>query len=133
MTLHPEELRLANSLRELILELGTTVEDVEGRLGWEAERLTTLLEGRKGWKLEEVFEVLSVLDLTPTDFYALHYGFKAKRTAQAVLDEVLLRGQEPSEDDFYDEVLDRRFKESQKVLQEAVRRRATWKQERAAD
>ena len=37
MPLHPEELRLARSLRELILELGTTVEDVEGRLGWEAE------------------------------------------------------------------------------------------------
>ena len=131
MSLHPEELRLASSLRELIHEYGTTVEDIEGRLGWEAEKLSSLLEGRKGWRLGEVFEVLSVLEMAPSDFYALHYRFKGKRSAESALDEILLRGEAETEEDFYDEVLDRRFEKSQQVLEDAVGRRAVWKRERA--
>jgi len=131
MPLHPEELRLASSVRGLIREFGTTVEDIEGRLGWDAERLTALLEGRKGWKLEEVFEVLSALELAPAEFYALHYGFKGKRSAESALDKVLLGREEQPVEDFYADVLDRRFKDSQRVLEEAVGRRASWKRERA--
>jgi hypothetical protein len=130
MPLHPEELRLASSLRELIHEYGTTVEDIEGRLGWETERLTSLLEGREGWRLGDLFEVLSALELAPADFYALLYRFKRKRSAESALDEILLRGETEAGEDFYDEVLDRRFEESQQVLQHAIGRRAIWKRER---
>ena len=105
MSLHSEELRLAGSLRELILEVGTTVEDVEGRLGWEAERLSTLLGGRKGWKLTEVFEVLGALEQTPADFFGRVYAPGSREA-------------------------DHPFEESQRVVQEAVTRRFTWKRER---
>jgi hypothetical protein len=128
MPLHPEELRLARSLRELILEFGTTVEDVEGRLGWPTARLSALLAGQKGWMLEEVFEVVSMLEVEPSDFFARTYGFEKARTTEVVLKEALLGKEEPPH--FFDEILDRRFDESQKVVHEAVRRRGIWKRER---
>jgi hypothetical protein len=113
MLLHPEELRLAGCLRELILEFGTTVEDIEGRLGWEAERLAALLERRKGWKLTEVFEVLSALELTPAYFFGRVYGVSLRETEALTLSD-----------------MDNRFEESQRVVQEAVTRRFAWKRER---
>jgi hypothetical protein len=113
MTLHPEELRLANSLRDLIFELGTTAEEVEGDLGWEVERLTILLAGRKKWKLGELFEVLSSLELAPAAFFGRVYG----------LDSGVVEALKLSD-------LDRPFEESQRVVQEAVSRRFAWKQER---
>lgn len=130
MSLHPEELRLASSLRELIHEYGTTVEDIEGRLGWETDRLTSLLEGRAGWRLGDLFAVLSALEVTPADFYARHYRFKGKRSAESALDEMLSQREGEAEENFYDEVLDRRFEKSEQVLADAIRRRAIWKQER---
>jgi transcriptional regulator with XRE-family HTH domain len=130
MPLNPEELRLARSLRELILEAGTTVEDVEGRLGWDAERLSTLLAGQKGWKFEEVLDVVSTLEVEPADFFARVYGLQGERSAELVLDEIVLGREEQALENFYD-ILERRFEESQKVVQEAVRRRTLWKRERA--
>ncbi|HEV7518365.1 MAG TPA: hypothetical protein VGR07_18870 [Thermoanaerobaculia bacterium] len=113
MPLHSEELRLTSCLRELILEFGTTVEDIEGRLGWEAERLSTLLERRKGWRLTEVFEVLSALELTPAYFFGRIYGLDSREAEALTLSD-----------------RDSRFKESQRVVQEAVTRRFAWKRER---
>jgi hypothetical protein len=109
MTLHPEELRLGRFIRELILEFGTTVEDVEGRLGWEAERLSILLTGQRGWMLQEVFEVLSTLEMAPGDFFGRIYGLE---TGPIMLS-----------------LADRRFEESQEVIQKAVARRFNWKRE----
>lgn len=112
MPLHPEELRLTRSLRELILELGTTVEDVEGRLGWEAERLQTLLAGRQKWLLEEVFEVLQTIEVAPCDLFGRTYGLVMKKSRMISLSST-----------------DRRFEESQEVIEEAVARRFNWKRE----
>jgi transcriptional regulator with XRE-family HTH domain len=113
MTLHPEELRVANSLRELIFELGMTTEEIEGDLGWEVERLSILLAGRKRWRLGELFEVLQALDLAPAAFFGRVYGLDARDAEALALSD-----------------LDRPFEESQRVVQEAVSRRFAWKQER---
>jgi hypothetical protein len=131
MTLHPEEMRLTSSLRELIRELGTTIEDIEGLLGWKTEELSALLDGRRGWKLGEVFEVLSALELDPAEFYAIHYGFKESRSVEVTLDKILKGQEDRLPEVFYSDIIDRRFKDSQKVLEEAVGRRALWKRERA--
>lgn len=113
MPLHPEELRLASALRELIFEFGTTVEEVEGDLGWEVEKLSTLLEGRKRWKLGELFEVLGALELAPAAFFGRVYGLDSSGVQALTLAGV-----------------DRPFEESQRVVQEAVARRFAWKRER---
>ena len=115
MALHPEELRLANSLRELIVEFGTTVEEIEGELGWEVERLSILLACRKKWKLRELFEVLKALELAPATFFGRVYGLDSRDAEALALSD-----------------LDRPFEESQRVVQEAVSRRFAWKQERLA-
>lgn len=113
MTLHPEELRLANSLRELVYELGMTAEELEDDLGWEVERLSSLLEGQKRWKLRELFEVLKVLELTPATFFGRVYGLDSRDAEILTLSD-----------------LDRPFEESQRVVEEAVSRRFAWKKER---
>lgn len=113
MTLHPEEMRLTNSLRELIFETGATVEEIEGDLGWDVERLSILLAGGKKWKLGELFEVLGTLELAPAVFFGRVYGLDPRDAEALALSD-----------------LDRPFEESQRVVQEAVSRRFAWKQER---
>jgi hypothetical protein len=113
MDLHPDEAKLARSLRELVLELETGAEDLETRLGWEDDRLAALLDGQKGWTVEEVFEVLAVAGTPPADFFGRVYGPGGRET------EVDLVG------------VDRGFEESQRVVHEAVLRRLTWKRERS--
>ena len=105
-------------LRDLIGVGGTSVETLEQRLGWQAGRLSDLLESRRGIAVEELIEVLPLLDLKPEDFFARLYGLK--------------RREQPVEKASTNR-LDRRFEESRRAIEDALARRAAWKRERGRD
>ena len=132
MAIHTEERRIAGLLRELILQKGASVEAVETDLGWERGRLDDLLEGRARLGFDELLAVLPTLKVTPGEFFAWLYGFEPKSSGTAA--EVTLEGTERTNGSstwFHQQVLDRRFEESRRVVREAVARRAAWKQQRA--
>jgi transcriptional regulator with XRE-family HTH domain len=132
MTIHTEERRIAGLLRELILQKGASMEEVEADLGWERGRLADLLEGRTRLGFDELLAVLPTLKVMPGEFFAWLYGFEPKSSGTAA--EVTLEGTERTNGSsawFHQQVLDRRFEESRRVVREAVARRAAWKQQRA--
>jgi hypothetical protein len=126
MSSHPEERRIAGLLRELIVQSGSPLERLEHELGWEAGRLTALLEGHLRLTFEDVLEILPVVGTTPTDFFAWLYGFDAKDPmaagVEALRQEPLGTPAQRSQD--------RRFEQSLRVVRDAVARRTAWKQNR---
>ena len=123
MSSHPEERRIAGLLRELIVQSGNPLERLEQELGWEAGRLTALLEGQLRLTFEDVLEILPVVGTTPTDFFAWLYGFDAKDSmaagAEALRPEPPFTPAQRSQD--------RRFEQSLRVVRDAISRRAAWK------
>jgi hypothetical protein len=111
MPLHPEEMRIATSLRKLLVHAETLPEVVEGSLGWRAGRLNELLAGRDGMSMRELLELLQELNTTPSDFFSRLYGPAV--TAEAAGDA--------------------RFVESKRVVRDALFRRRTWKKERGEE
>lgn len=109
MTLHPEEIRVAATLRELAVRGEAIPEIVEGALGWRDGRLLEVLEGREGVSLHELFELLGELETTPADFFGRLYRLGAHST---------------------EEGHDARFAESQRAVLDALERRRRWKKER---
>lgn len=126
--MHPEERRIAGLLRELIVQSGAPLDTLEKRLGWEPGRLSGLLEGSQRLGFEDVLEILPLLETTPTEFFAWLYGFGAKGSAVAALEEgELARAAVGSA---LQKSLDRRFDQSLQVVKSAIARRRTWKEER---
>lgn len=123
MPAHPEERRIAGLLRELIVQSGTSLEDLERSLGWEPGRLPALLEGGSGLSFEDVLKVLPVLGTTPSDFFAWLYGFEPKESDE--------EGERPAASTSPEErLVERRFEASQRVVRNAIARRLSWKRER---
>lgn len=117
---HPEERRIADLLRELIVRSGTSQEILEQRLGWEPGRLSALLDGRLRLSFEDVLDILPLVGTTPTDFFGGLYGTPGKQTAPLAADE------SPQQ-----RAMERLFERSLLVVRSAIARRAAWKQERA--
>jgi transcriptional regulator with XRE-family HTH domain len=126
MPVHPEERRIAGLLRELIVQSGITLESLENRLDWKPGRLPALLEGHLRLSFEDVLEVLPVLGTTPTDFFAWLYGFDPREAVAERNAPALLSGSPPAQ-----EILDRRFDQSLRVVKNALNRRRLWKEERS--
>lgn len=112
MSLHPEEMRIAGSLRELVLRTEAVPEVVEGSLGWRAGRLMELVHGREGMSLRDLLELLDELETTPSDFFGKLYGLGAPAS-----------GPDGGA----------RFAESKRVVRDALFRRRTWKKERGEE
>jgi hypothetical protein len=112
MSLHPEEMRIAGSLRELVVRTEALPEVVEGSLGWRAGRLMDLVQGREGMALRDLLELLDELETPPSDFFGQLYGFAASAG---------------------DAGGDGRFAESKRVVRDALFRRRTWKKERGEE
>jgi hypothetical protein len=126
--MHPEERRIAGLLRELIVQSGAPLDILEKRLGWEPGRLSGLLEGSQRLGFEDVLEILPLLETTPTEFFAWLYGFGAKGSAVAALEEGELAT--VAVGSALQKSLDRRFDQSLRVVKSAIARRRTWKEER---
>jgi hypothetical protein len=126
--MHPEERRIAGLLRELIVQSGAPLDILEKRLGWEPGRLSGLLEGSQRLGFEDVLEILPLLETTPTEFFAWLYGFGAKGSAVAALEEGELAT--AAVGSALQKSLDRRFDQSLRVVKSAIARRRTWKEER---
>jgi hypothetical protein len=126
--MHPEERRIAGLLRELIVQSGAPLDTLEKRLGWEPRRLSGLLEGSQRLGFEDVLEILPLLETTPTEFFAWLYGFGAKGSAVAALEEGELAT--VAVGSALQKSLDRRFDQSLRVVKSAIARRRTWKEER---
>lgn len=126
--MHPEERRIAGLLRELIVQSGAPLDTLEKRLGWGPGRLSGLLEGSQRLGFEDVLEILPLLETTPTEFFAWLYGFGAKGSAVAVLEEGELAM--AAVGSALQKSLDRRFDQSLRVVKSAIARRRTWKEER---
>jgi hypothetical protein len=126
--MHPEERRIAGLLRELIVQSGAPLDILEKRLGWEPGRLSGLLEGSQRLGFEDVLEILPLLETTPTEFFAWLYGFGAKGSAVAALEEGELAT--VTVGSALQKSLDRRFDQSLRVVKSAIARRRTWKEER---
>ena len=126
--MHPEERRIAGLLRELIVQSGASLDTLEKRLGWEPGRLSGLLEGSQRLGFEDVLEILPLLETTPTEFFAWLYGFGAKGSAVAALEEGELAT--AAVGSALQKSLDRRFDQSLRVVKSAIARRRTWKEER---
>jgi len=125
MSKHPEERRIAGLLRELIVQSGAPLETLEKRLGWEPERLSSLLDGRLRLGVEDVLEILPLLETTPTEFFAWLYGFDSKDPAGSEGELAAVAGGSTLQ-----KSLDRRFDQSLRVVKSAVARRRTWKEDR---
>jgi transcriptional regulator with XRE-family HTH domain len=126
--MHPEERRIAGLLRELIVQSGAPLDILEKRLGWEPGRLSGLLEGSQRLGFEDLLEILPLLETTPTEFFAWLYGFGAKDSAVAALEEGELAM--AAVGSALQKSLDRRFDQSLRVVKSAIARRRTWKEER---
>jgi transcriptional regulator with XRE-family HTH domain len=113
---HPEERRILELLRDLLVRAGLRVDAVEQRLGWEPGRLADLLESRRGMAIDDLMEVLPALDLQPADFFARLYGLKVEPP--------------PPVEKAAASRLDRRFEESRRVVEDALTRRTVWKRDR---
>jgi hypothetical protein len=109
MSLHPEEMRIAGSLRELVVRTEIVPEVIEGSLGWRAGRLLELIHGREGMSLRDLLELLAELETTPSDFFGRLYGLGAPPS-----------GTEGGT----------RFAESKRVVLDALFRRRAWKKDR---
>lgn len=127
--MHPEERRIAGLLRELIVQSGTTLGQVEEHLGWTSGRLGGLLDGRERLSFEDVLEVLPLMNTTPADFFAWLYGFDPKNPG--ILPESTASFEPRLTASSPQRVTDRRFEQSLRVVKEAITRRAAWKQERS--
>ena len=119
MTVHPEERRVARLLRDLIVRQGTTPEDLEKRLSWEAGRLRALLAGRQRLSFDEVLEILPLLETTPTDFFAWLYGAPGKEPTPSAMDEARRQ-----------RAMERLFERSLRAVRTAIARRSDWKRQR---
>jgi hypothetical protein len=108
-----EEDRIADLLRELIAQSGTSPAALERRLGWEPGRLAAFLDSRR-LSFADVLEVLPLLGMTPTDFFARLYG------------SVPPAAYSPSKQ----RAMERLFQRSLRAVRSAVARRAAWKRER---
>ncbi len=107
MPLHPEELRIAGSLHELVSRSEAISEVVEGSLGWRAGRLGDLIHAREGMSLRDLLELLRELNTTPNDFFSRLYGGGSSASGEAG-----------------------GFAESKRVVLDALARRRSWKRER---
>jgi hypothetical protein len=125
--MHPEERRIAGLLRELIVQSGAPLDTLEKRLGWSAGRLSGLLEGSQRLGFEDVLEILPLLETTPTEFFAWLYGFGAKGSAVAAMEEGELAT--AAVGSVLQKSLDRRFDQSLRVVKSAIARRRSWKEE----
>ena len=129
MATHPEERRIAGLLRELIVQSGKALDGVERHLGWEPGRLHDLLDGHLRLSFEDVLEILPLLNTTPPDFFAWLYGFapgaSMPRTPEPEKPRALGIGAVLSQ-----QLQDRRFEQSLRVVKNAVARRQRWKEER---
>jgi hypothetical protein len=127
MSAHSEERRIAGLLRELITQSGAPLETLERRLGWEAGRLSSLLEGGQRLSFEDVLEILPLLETTPGDFFAWLYGFGAGDSSGAGGREKEMVA--ATEGSAIQRSLDHRFDQSLRVVKSAIARRRSWKEE----
>ncbi len=129
MAIHPEERRIAGLLRELIVQSGKPLEGVELHLGWQPGRLHDLLDGQLRLSFEDVLEILPLLNTTPPDFFAWLYGFapgaSMPRTPEPEKPRATGIGAVLSQ-----QMHDRRFEQSLRVVKNAVARRSAWKHQR---
>ena len=112
---HPDEQQILSLLREMIAQSGMTAGDVEQEVGWEPGRLGSALSGHGSVSLRDLFGILAALEVGTADFFGRAYGLEPR--------EVTLL---PAE-----QIPELRFHESQRVINEALTRRSTWKKERA--
>lgn len=117
MAQYSEERRIAALLRELIQKSGTALESIENRLGWEPERLESILEDAEGVNFELLLEVLPALDETPGDFFARLCGYDP----------------EPGSTSRPSLKSDHRFEESRKVVKAAIAKRFALKHQQMTD
>jgi transcriptional regulator with XRE-family HTH domain len=61
-------------LQELIDRSGTSMREIERRLGWSAGRLTKLLAGTNELRLRNFLEILRTINVDPWDYYRLVCG-----------------------------------------------------------
>jgi hypothetical protein len=113
---HPEERRIAGLLQEMISRSGVAVPQLEESLGWQPGRLVEALDGERGLAFGELVQVLPLLRLSPADFFARAYGLHEGGIPES--------GPAEGED-----VLERRFEESRRVIEEAIVRRTAWLRE----
>lgn len=111
---YPEEVRIADLLREMIAHRGVSPTALEQRLGWEPGRLTAFLDGRQRLSFDHVLEILPLLGATPTDFFARLY------------DSMPPAAKTPSRQ----RAMERLFERSLRAVRNAIARRAAWKRER---
>lgn len=116
---HPEERRIAGLLQEMISRSGVAVAQLEESLGWETGRLAEVLDGQRGLAFGELVQVLPLVRLSPADFFARAYGLHEGGIG------IPENGSAEGE-----HVLERRFEESRRVIEEAIVRRAAWLRER---
>lgn len=112
MSLHPEEVRIAGSLREIVLREEAVPEVVEGSLGWRAGRFAEVVDGREGMSLRDLIELLEELQTSPSDFFSRLYGAALPGAASAG---------------------DGRYGESKRVVRDALFRRRIWKKDRGEE
>jgi transcriptional regulator with XRE-family HTH domain len=111
---YPEEDRIAGLLRELLAQSGVSTADLEQRLGWQTGRLTAFIEGSQRLSFDDVSEILLLLGMTPTDFFARLYG------------SVPPAAYSPAKQ----RAMERLFERSLRAVRSAIARRAAWKRER---
>jgi transcriptional regulator with XRE-family HTH domain len=111
---YPDEQQILSLLRELMAENGMTAEDLENDLGWQPGRLSGALAGQKSIPLRDLFAILSLLEVGATEFFSRAYSLEPGKPALLSIEQVTRE----------------RFEESQRVIQDAVTRRFTWKRER---
>lgn len=126
MNMLPEERRLLRLLREKFVQSRETVEGIELQLSWESGRLRLLLDENERLLLGELLEVLPLLGSSPQQFFAAAYDMETTEDSfESVMED------EPRETSTLEQkVLDRRFDDSRRVIEEAIVRRIHWKRER---
>lgn len=126
MNMLPEERRLLRLLREKLVQSRETLEGIELQLSWEAGRLRELLDESDRLLLGELLEVLPLLGWSPERFFAEAYDLEAEESLESFSAEDESSDVVPLEQ----KILDRRFDDSRRVIEEAIARRSRWKRER---
>jgi hypothetical protein len=127
MNILPEERRLLRLLREKLVQRRETVEGIELQLSWESGRLRELLDERGRLLLGELLEVLPLLGSSPEHFFASAYGLD---TSEEFFETASMEAAERDVVPLEQKILDRRFDDSRRVIEEAIVRRGNWKRER---
>ena len=112
--MHSDEPRIVELLRELIALKGVREEMLEARMGWARGELGELAESRRPLAVNDLLSLLTALDVRPADFFARIYGFE---TREGDGNGSINGKGEPDR-------MNRRFADSERVVAEALARRA---------